>query len=165
MVARADSEAATLITSTIDDRDHPFLLRTANAALQPLNDLMAAAEKAGKCGTALQTIETEWLAQARLQSFDDAVFDQIRRAHSGQEALATRYLTASKGRSNLQARTIAREPQGVDVYWNWDSPRTRESGTKCAVNRANSLALPSRPLRTCCRWKRPSGLCAGERVC
>lgn len=147
IIARTDSEAATLITSTINDRDHPFLLGTANFALQPLNDLMVAAGKAGKSGTALQAIETEWLAQARLQTFDDAVLDQIRWTnHSRREALITRYLTASNGKSNSQARAIARELLGVDVYWSWDSPRTREgfyryqAGTKCAVNRANSFA-------------------------
>ncbi|KAJ5449857.1 isocitrate lyase [Penicillium daleae] len=147
IIARTDSEAATLITSTIDDRDHPFLLGTANFALQPLNDLMVVAEKAGKSGTALQAIETEWLSQARLQTFDDAVLDQIRWTnHSRREALITRYLTASNGKSNSQARAIARELLGVDVYWSWDSPRTREGfyryqgGTKCAVNRANSFA-------------------------
>lgn len=59
IVARTDSEAATLITSTINDRDHPSLLGTAMAAFQPMNDLMTAAKKASKWATVLQTIETE----------------------------------------------------------------------------------------------------------
>lgn len=147
IIARTDSEAATLITSTIDDRDHPFLLGTANSTLQPLNDLMLAAEKAGKSGTELQTIEAEWLVQARLQTFDDAVLDRIRWTNpSRQEVLITRYLTAANGKSNSQARVIARELLGIDVYWDWEVPRTREGfyrylgGTQCAVNRANSFA-------------------------
>jgi isocitrate lyase len=147
IIARTDSEAATLITSTIDDRDHPFLLGTTNATLQPLNDLMVVAEKAGKSGTELQAIEAEWLLQARLQTFDDAVLDQIRQTNpSRQEVLITRYLTAAKGNSNSQARAIARELLGIDVYWDWEVPRTREGfyryqgGTQSAVNRANSFA-------------------------
>ncbi|GKZ36398.1 isocitrate lyase 1 [Aspergillus brasiliensis] len=122
VVARTDSEAATLITSTIDDRDHSFILGTANTALQPLNDLMVAAEKAGQ-------------------------IDRIRATTQvGQEALITRYLTASKGKSNSQARALAREQLGEDVQWDWESARTREGfyryqgGTACAVNRANSFA-------------------------
>ncbi|GKZ84477.1 isocitrate lyase 1 [Aspergillus niger] len=46
------------LASAIDDRDHSFILGTANTALQPLNDLMVAAEKAGKSYLALQNIET-----------------------------------------------------------------------------------------------------------
>ncbi|RDH31265.1 isocitrate lyase [Aspergillus welwitschiae] len=147
VIARTDSEAATLITSTIDDRDHSFILGTANTALQPLNDLMVAAEKAGKSDLALQNIETEWLAQAHLQTFDDAVVDRIRATtQMGQEALITRYLMASTGKSNSQARALARELLGEDVQWDWESARTREGfyryqgGTKAAVNRAISFA-------------------------
>ena len=147
VIARTDSEAATLITSTIDDRDHSFILGTANTALQPLNDLMVAAEKAGKSDLALQNIETEWLAQAHLQTFDDAVVDRIRATtQMGQDALVTRYLMASTGKSNSQARALARELLGEDVQWDWESARTREGfyryqgGTKSAVNRAISFA-------------------------
>src|SRR3569623_1087030 len=39
-VARTDAEAATLITTTIDPRDHSFILGSTNPSLQPLNDLM-----------------------------------------------------------------------------------------------------------------------------
>ncbi|KAG9535898.1 isocitrate lyase and phosphorylmutase, partial [Aureobasidium melanogenum] len=56
-VARTDSEAATLITSTIDPRDHAFIVGATNPALQPLSELMGAAEAAGKSGDELQAIE------------------------------------------------------------------------------------------------------------
>ena len=48
VVARTDSEAATLITSSIDPRDHGFILGTTNPSLQPLNVVMIEAEKAGQ---------------------------------------------------------------------------------------------------------------------
>ena len=64
-VARTDAEAATLITSTIDHRDHAFILGATNANLQPLNDLMVAAEQAGKTGEELQAIEDTWTEQCR----------------------------------------------------------------------------------------------------
>lgn len=56
-VARTDSEAATLITSTIDPRDHHYILGSTNPALQSLGELMYSAEQAGKNGAELQAIE------------------------------------------------------------------------------------------------------------
>merc|ERR1711877_62538 len=66
-IARTDSEAATLITSNIDPRDHAFILGATNPSLQPLNDLMIAAEEAGKQGPELEAIEEAWTKQAGLK--------------------------------------------------------------------------------------------------
>ncbi|KAG8420896.1 isocitrate lyase 1, variant 2 [Metarhizium acridum] len=142
-VARTDAEAATLITTTIDPRDHAFILGSTNPSLQPLNDLMTAAEKAGKTGEALQRIEDEWLASARLMRFDEAVLAAIAASSSpDKDALRRQYLAQAKGRSNGEARAVARGILGADVFFDWDAPRTREGyhrlkgGCDCAVNRA-----------------------------
>ena len=91
-VARTDSEAATLIISTIDPRDHAFILGATNPALQPLNDLMIAAEQAGKNGDQLQAIEDQWIAQAGLKLFDDTVIDIINAGvHVDKKSLITKY--------------------------------------------------------------------------
>ena len=74
-IARTDAEAATLITTTIDPRDHAYILGSTNPNLQPLNDLMIAAERAGKNGAELQAIEDSWTAQAGLKLFPEAVVD------------------------------------------------------------------------------------------
>ncbi|KAH6627033.1 isocitrate lyase [Chaetomium sp. MPI-SDFR-AT-0129] len=145
-IARTDAEAATLITTTIDPRDHAFILGSTNPNLQPLNDLMVAAERAGKAGDALQEIEDKWLAQANIKRFDDAVLDAI--AASGTSAQADRYRQAIKGKqmSNTEARAVAREILGRDIYFDWDAPRTREGyyrlkgGCDCSVNRAIAYA-------------------------
>lgn len=146
-VARTDSEAATLITSTIDPRDHGFILGATNANLQPLNDLMIAGEAAGKNGDQLQAIEDTWLAQAGLKLYDDAVIDSINAGvHVNKQELIQKYVSAAKGKSNSERRAIAQGITGVDVYWNWDYPRTREGfyryqgGCQCAVNRAIAYA-------------------------
>ncbi|KAI9860464.1 MAG: isocitrate lyase 1 [Trichoglossum hirsutum] len=146
-IARTDSEAATLITSTIDYRDHGFILGATNPNLQPLNDLMVAAERAGQFGDQLQRIEDNWLAQAGLKLFDDAVIDTINAGiHPNKKGLIREYLSAVKGKSNLEARAIAKGVTGADVHWDWDSPRTREGyyryqgGTECAINRAVAYA-------------------------
>jgi isocitrate lyase len=146
-IARTDSEAATLITSTIDHRDHAFILGSTNPNLQALNDLMVAAEQAGKNGADLQAIEDQWTSQAGLKLFNDAVVDAINSGSlPNKKGLIDQYLTSVKGKNNNEARAIAKGITGVDIYWNWDAPRTREGyyryqgGTQCAVNRAVAYA-------------------------
>jgi len=146
-VARTDSEAATLITSTIDPRDHGFIVGSTNTALQPLNDLMIAAEQAGKNGAELQAIEDSWNAQAGLKLFDEAVVDTINAGvHVNKAELIAQYTEQSKGKSNAEARALAKGLTGVDVHFDWDAPRTREGyyrykgGCQCAINRAIAYA-------------------------
>lgn len=146
-VARTDAEAATLITSTIDHRDHAFILGSTNQNLQPLNDLMVAAEAAGKYGEELAAIEDKWIAQADLKLFDDAVIDAINAGvHVDKKTLIANYKTASKGKSNAEARAIAKGLTGVDIHFDWDAARTREGyyrlqgGCQCAINRAVAYA-------------------------
>lgn len=146
-VARTDSEAATLLTSTIDPRDHAFVLGVTNPALQPLNDLMIAAEQAGKSGDQLQAIEDQWIAQAGLKLFDDAVVDMIRvGVHVNKQGLISEYLSSVRGKGNSESRAIAKGLTGLEIHWDWDSPRTREGfyryqgGCGCAINRAVAYA-------------------------
>jgi isocitrate lyase len=146
-IARTDSEAATLITSTIDHRDHAFIIGSTNPDIQPLNDLMVTAEHAGKNGAELQAIEDEWIAKAGLKLFDQAVVDAINKSPlPNKEKNIQDYLKAAKGKSNSEARAIAKRIVGTDIYFNWESPRTREGfyryqgGTQCAVNRAVAYA-------------------------
>ncbi|EMT63753.1 isocitrate lyase 1 [Fusarium odoratissimum] len=146
-IARTDAEAATLLSTNIDPRDHAFILGSTNPTLKPLNDLMIAAEGAGKSGVELQRIEDEWLAKANLSRFDDAVAAAIDAGSSSDKAgLKRDYLTKAKGKSNLEARAIARQVLGHDIFFDWDAPRTREGyfrlkgGCDCAVNRAIAYA-------------------------
>ncbi|KAF4474626.1 Isocitrate lyase [Fusarium agapanthi] len=146
-IARTDAEAATLLSTNIDPRDHAFILGSTNPTLKPLNDLMIAAEGAGKGGVELQRIEDEWLAKANLSRFDDAVTAAIDAGSSSDKAgLKRDYLAKAKGKSNLEARAIARQVLGHDIFFDWDAPRTREGyfrlkgGCDCAVNRAIAYA-------------------------
>ncbi|KAF7543020.1 hypothetical protein G7Z17_g11075 [Cylindrodendrum hubeiense] len=146
-IARTDAEAATLITTTIDPRDHAFIIGNTNPALEPLNDLMIAAEREGKVGPELQRIEDEWLVAANLKRFDDAVASAIDAgSYSNKEALKTEYKAAAKGLSNREARALALKLLGKEVFFDWDAPRTREGyfrlkgGCDCAINRAIAYA-------------------------
>lgn len=146
-IARTDAEAATLITTTIDPRDHAFIIGSTNAALQPLNDLMIAAEREGKVGAELQRIEDEWLVAASLKRYDEAVAAAIDAgSYSNKDALKAEYKAAAKGLSNNEARALSRKLLGKDIFFDWDAPRTREGyfrlkgGCDCAVNRAIAYA-------------------------
>ncbi|KAI0537123.1 isocitrate lyase [Xylaria digitata] len=148
-IARTDAEAATLITTTIDPRDHAFIIGSTNPNLQPLNDLMIAAERAGKSGEQLQAIEDAWLKEANLKRFDEAVVDAITASRSltgDKKVLVQQYLAQAKGKSNSEARAIAHGILGTDVYFDWDAPRVREGyyrlkgGCDCAINRAIAYA-------------------------
>ncbi|KAK5114582.1 isocitrate lyase 1 [Meristemomyces frigidus] len=146
-IARTDSEAATLITSTIDPRDHAFVLGATNPALQPLNDLMIAAEQAGKQGPELEAIEDAWTQQAGLKLFPEAVRDTINAGvHVDKQGLIEQFTKLSKGKSNSESRAIASGLIGVDVHFDWDAPRTREGfyryqgGCQCAIVRAVAYA-------------------------
>ncbi|ATZ53257.1 hypothetical protein BCIN_09g01320 [Botrytis cinerea B05.10] len=146
-IARTDAEAATLITTTIDPRDHPYILGSTNPNLQPLNDLMIAGERAGKTGAELQAIEDTWTAQANLKLFNDAVIATIKsNPNTKSDDLISRFTTEVKGKSNSEARALAKTITGVDIHWDWDAPRTREGyyrlqgGCGCAINRAIAYA-------------------------
>lgn len=146
-VARTDSEAATLITSSIDPRDHAFILGCTNPSLQPLHTVMAQAETEGKTGGALQAVEDAWMAAANIKLFDDVVIDVIKASsYPNKTGLIAEYKKAVKRKSNAEARVIAKGLTGKDVFFDWDSARTREGyyryqgGTQCAINRAVAYA-------------------------
>ena len=148
-IARTDAEAATLITTTIDPRDHAFILGCTNPDLQALNDLMLAAERAGKVGDELQAIEDSWLAQAKIKRFDEAVYDAIAAgSYPDPKGLAAQYRARVDGKqlSNNEARAVARGILGKDIHFDWDAPRTREGyyrlkgGCDCSINRAIAYA-------------------------
>lgn len=146
-IARTDSEAATLITSNIDDRDHPFILGCTNALLPPLNTVMVEAEAAGKNGNQLQAIEDQWIAAANLQLFSTTLSNALSKQGASSATIAN--FKKRVGHSSYpKAIAIAQKEFGLKSvpYWNWDDPRTREGyyryqgGTQCAVNRANAFA-------------------------
>lgn len=149
-VARTDSEAATLITSTIDYRDHYFIVGSTNPDLPPLVELTTAAEERGAFGEELQKIEDQWVAKAGLKLFSQAVIDEINAGSYSNKAALIKEFSSKVGpltnTPNHVARAIAKKLLGKDIYFNWEAPRVREGyyryqgGTQCAVNRARAYA-------------------------
>lgn len=142
IVARTDSEAATLISSTIDARDHPFVLGATNPSVEPLVDVLIAAQTKGSTAQKLTSLEKKWMSEAGLKTFDAAFKDTV--ADKGlPDSTVTEYLEGIKGNLSLsQRRKIAKKLlDGNDIFFDWDSPRTREGyyryqgGIKCAIAR------------------------------
>ncbi|KAF4302611.1 isocitrate lyase [Botryosphaeria dothidea] len=147
LVARTDSEAATLITSTVDPRDHAFVLGTTSAELEPLGEVLAAAGGSGSAGADLAGVEASWIERAGLKTFNEAVVDAV---HAGRyqdkQAVAAEYMKKAHGKSNRECRALARQLLGHDVYFDWEAPRTQEGyyrykgGCECAIARAVEFA-------------------------
>ena len=71
--------------------------------------------------------------------YGDAVLNALKA--SGKEDKAQQWSKKHHGLSHTDAVALAKS-LGVEIFWNWDVPRTREGyyryqgGTKCAINRA-----------------------------
>lgn len=151
LVARTDAEAATLITTNVDSRDHPFILGTTNVQLKGkgLVEVLTAAQAAGKSGGELQAIEDQWMASADLRLYSDAVGDAIRRTNINEGEKSRRLDHWFAQVDNLphgQAKELALKLGAGDVFWDWDLPRTREGfyrfqgSTKACIARGCTFA-------------------------
>ncbi|EMD40302.1 isocitrate lyase [Gelatoporia subvermispora B] len=148
VIARTDSEAATLITTNVDSRDHPFILGSTNPDLPPLVVVLDEAERAGKTGPALEAEEERWMAAARIETFAVTLARALEAQTSATPAKLDQFCQRVAHVSYLDAVAIAKREFGLRSvpHWDWDAPRTREGfyryqgGTQCAVNRAVAFA-------------------------
>lgn len=66
--------------------------------------------------------------------------------HVNKKDISAEFLAAVKGKSNPEARAIAKGLTGVDIHFDWEGARTREGfyrlqgGCECAINRAVAYA-------------------------
>ncbi|KAJ3276829.1 hypothetical protein HDV01_002884 [Terramyces sp. JEL0728] len=143
LVARTDAEAATLITSTIDPRDHPFIIGASNPSVKPLSAVMAEAQAAGKVGAALSAVEDSWIKEAGLCLYSEAVAKALKAA--GKADQVDGFLKKASKLSNADARALAKS-LGVSPFFCWDAARVREGfyryqgGTKACVARGAAYA-------------------------
>ncbi|KAJ9127478.1 Isocitrate lyase [Naganishia onofrii] len=150
VIARTDSEAATLISSNVDERDHAFILGSTNQKQKSLVSVMRAAEKQGLSGSALQEIEDKWTAESGLALYPDTIAKALKAQGTSEDKIKA-FLAKVSGTAHAshdETSRIAMEEFGLKQlpYWNWDAPRTREGfyryqgGTQCAINRAVEFA-------------------------
>ncbi|KAE9404001.1 isocitrate lyase icl [Gymnopus androsaceus JB14] len=127
VIARIDAEGATLITSNIDNRDHRFILGCTNSSLPHLNEIILAAQQAGKSADQIQAIEDKWIAAADLQLFSTTLATAL--SNEGKNNATVKMFVARVANSSYpDAVAIAQKEFGLRIvpYWDWDSPRTRE---------------------------------------
>jgi len=150
VIARTDSEAATLISSNVDPRDHAFILGSTDSSLPPLVEIMLAAEAEGKSGTTLQKIEDEWMSRASLKLYPDVLAEALKKQGVSQDKIRqfVADVAGTAHASHSASLQLAQRTYGLKdaPYWSWDTPRTREGfyryqgGTQCAINRAVAFA-------------------------
>jgi len=145
LIARTDAESGRLISSSVDTNDHPYMLGTTRVG-KSLAEVLAHAEAQGKTGWEVDKVEKEWTESHHLCTFDQAVEQAVQESPIGDKAEALRqYHTRSAGLSNTEARLVARDILGTDIFWDWDLPRTREGyyhftgGIESAIARATAF--------------------------
>ena len=151
LIARTDSESAKLISSTVDVEDHEFIKGTTTKGSKGLAEVLAEAEARGASGAEIDKLEKEWTDGHEMCTFNQggqfvnmlsvpysifciAVEKAIDVSSIGDKSAAYRhYLSTASGKSNTEAREIAKDILGESVFWDWD--RT------CAVPRYLCLLI------------------------
>ena len=118
LVARTDAEAATLLDSNIDGRDHPFILGVTDPNIPSLQEVTSTA--ANKAAASQQ-----WKASANLMTFGEAVLakiDSLRISQSRKLQLRSRWMandpnTLSNAKARRVADSIFGEKDSVSVRW------------------------------------------------
>eukprot|EP00591_Stephanopyxis_turris_P002051 CAMPEP_0195524196 /NCGR_PEP_ID=MMETSP0794_2-20130614/23875_1 /TAXON_ID=515487 /ORGANISM="Stephanopyxis turris, Strain CCMP 815" /LENGTH=463 /DNA_ID=CAMNT_0040654371 /DNA_START=465 /DNA_END=1856 /DNA_ORIENTATION=+ len=133
IVARTDAEAATLLDSNMDIRDHAFILGVTKPGLSSLNEVLANA-KSGKSGiTNFDNLTALWTLKAKLMTFGDAVLNQIDTLSGVSQrqkiAMRTKWLNSDPNTLGIRRmRKLADEIFGKkdSVYFDWELCRVRE---------------------------------------
>ncbi|RPA81990.1 isocitrate lyase and phosphorylmutase [Ascobolus immersus RN42] len=141
VIARTDSETGKLISSTVDIRDHEFILGVTNPDSKPLAEVLYQLEHSGATAAEINKAEAEWLDANPLTTFNDLVIALLKEKPDASANIDT-YLKDASTRSITDSRKLAGELLGSVPYFNWDAPRTREgyyhyrAGIPAAIKRS-----------------------------
>lgn len=150
IVARTDAEAATLLDSNIDGRDHPFILGVTTPNLPSLRETLDSAKRQGN--TNLDQVSRDWTIRARLKTFGDAVLDKIADlslSEWGKNSMTEEWLASDPNTlSNASARRRADALFGETdaIEFDWEKCRVREGyyqikpGIDYCIQRARAYA-------------------------
>jgi isocitrate lyase len=149
IIARTDAEAATLLDSNIDARDHPFILGVTAPGLSSLN---VAVQNATIQGIDLDQVTKNWTSRAGLMTFGEAVLSKIKSLNvpQSQKTSMEKMWNSSKPEqlSNSMARSTADKIFGFkdSIFFDWESCRVREGyyqvqpGIDYCIQRARAYA-------------------------
>lgn len=150
LVARTDAEAANLLDSNIDGRDHPFILGVTNPSLPSLRDTLEQARRQGE--TNLDRVSKEWTTRAHLMTFGDAVLSRINNLTTSEwkkRSMKQKWIGSDPlSLNNSASRQIADSIFGErdSIYFDWDKCRVREGyyqtkpGIHYCIQRAKAYA-------------------------
>ncbi|DAA76695.1 TPA_exp: Uncharacterized protein A8136_7372 [Trichophyton benhamiae CBS 112371] len=147
LIARTDSESGKLLSSTIDVRDHEFILGVTEDG-DPLAETLQKMELEGASGAEIDVYEAQWVKKHKLVTFDEAV-DQHLIAEGASESVRNEYKSHVEQNRDLSIsarRELAAKHTKNPVFWSWDIPRTREgfyhyrAGNEAATKRAIAFA-------------------------
>jgi isocitrate lyase len=149
IIARTDAEAATLLDSNIDPRDHPFILGATVPGTIPLNELIHCARADGKPVEEINRMSQEWQEKARLRTFPEAVMEAIAETCADpmqRQSRTEAWRVQAYSMSLPDARLLAKKLLGRDIYFDWEAPRSREGyyrirgGTEYSIARGRAYA-------------------------
>ncbi len=148
IVARTDAEAASLLDSNIDPRDHAFILGCTNSSLEPVQRLVDEASRRGAGAEEIARIETEWNKRANLCTFPQLVGRALKAA--GKLEASQNFESIAVGKSlfemKVEAAKLLGATEAAQLYWCWEAPRTREGyyriqpGTSICIARSIAFA-------------------------
>lgn len=145
VIARTDSESGKLLSSAIDARDHAFI-KGVTKPTEPLAETIQVMESNGASGADIDTYEATWVKSHQLLTFDQAVEQQLK-SEKSDESQYKAYLSEVSYHTPLHTRRqIASKFTKSPVYFDWDSPRTREgfyhydAGLPAAIHRGIAFA-------------------------
>ncbi|KAK2747140.1 hypothetical protein FQN57_002397 [Myotisia sp. PD_48] len=147
LIARTDSESGKLLSSTIDVRDHEFILGVTETS-EPLAETLQRMEIEGASGPEIDKFEAQWVKNHKLITFDEAV-EQHLISEGSPESVRNEYkakVRENRDMSVSQRRELADKFTKTPVFWSWDIPRTREgfyhyrAGNAAATKRAINFA-------------------------
>lgn len=130
VIARTDAESGRLLSSSIDVRDHEFILGVADPSVEPLAETLQKMEARGASGPDIDAFEAEWVKATKLVTFDEAAVAHLQ-AEGASETSITEYKNKvssdrDMGLATRRALATSLSPSGKPVYFDWDVPRTRE---------------------------------------
>lgn len=135
IVARTDAEAATLLDNNIDTRDHSFIL---GCTVQSLLGLVESLEQPGLSRADKCQVLASWDKKANLMTYGECVSRALA-AKGASKATIKDWLHRSSKLSHAKARALA-NTMGVNPYWCWEKPRTREGYYKIQGGTATCIA-------------------------
>ncbi|KAL2255993.1 hypothetical protein VTK26DRAFT_2379 [Humicola hyalothermophila] len=149
VLARTDSESGKLLSSSIDVRDHEFILGVADPGVESLAETLAAMEAKGASGPEIDAFEAAWVKSTKLVTFDEAAVAHFR-ARGVPQSQIDSYTAAVAADRDMGITARRRLADAITpehpVYWSWDVPRTREgfyhfrAGMEAATKRALAFA-------------------------